>query len=116
MKKIIYAALAFSPVLALAQDLKGSIGKFTGIPETLKTLVNGLIPVFIALAVVYFFWGLIKFIQSAGDPKKTAEGKGIMIYGLIAIAIMVSLFGLITWLQNTTGVNSGGSITAPTIN
>ena len=114
MKKFIYAVLSFSPMLAMAAtapDLSGISGLITNIGG----ILNKIIPLFVALAIIFFFWGLVQFLRSAGNKEKHEEGKNHMIYGVIAIAVMISLFGLITWLQNTLGVSSGGSITVPIV-
>lgn len=103
--------MSFSPVLAFAAG-------FTGI-ETLVIQLQGVlsrvVPLLFALAIAYFFWGVIKFIRSAGDPKEAAAGKSIMIYGVIAIAVMASIYGLVGWLQNTLNVTGGGTIQLPTL-
>lgn len=114
MKKLIYTALSFSPVLALAQSGVGTVGNLTSLTTSIGTLLGRFIPLLFALALIYFFWGLVKYIQAAGDPKAAAEGKSIMIYGIIAIAVMVSIYGLVAWLQSTLGVQ-GGSVTLPTV-
>jgi len=109
MKKVIYGLMSLSPVMAFAAG-------FTGI-ETLVIQLQGVLskvmPLLFALAIVYFFWGVIKFIRSAGDPKAAAEGKSIMIYGVIAIAVMASVYGLVAWLQSTLNVSGGGTIDLP---
>jgi hypothetical protein len=69
MKKIVYSILAFSPMLAFAQNT----GYFNNIINFFASAVRGLIPVFFGLAVIYFFYGIGKFILSAGDPKKAAR-------------------------------------------
>ena len=38
-----------------------------------------------------------------------------MLWGIIAIAVMVSIFGIIAWLQSTLGVQTGSVILPPTI-
>jgi hypothetical protein len=106
MKKVIYALMSFGPVLAMAQnspeDTTEGIGSLvSGIGD----VIGKVIPVLFALAIVFFFWGLIQFIRGAHDPKAREEGKSIMIYGVIAIFVMVSIYGLVGWLQNTLGVN-----------
>lgn len=103
MKKIIYSALAFAPALALAQtpNTAGLTAIVTFIANTVRTLI----PVAFGLAVLYFFYGIAKYVSSAGDPKKADEGKSIMIYGVIAIAVMASIWGLVGWLQNLFGAN-----------
>ena len=112
MKKVIYGILAFSPALALAasnlsgvQELVTQIGK----------IINSVIPIMFALAIVWFFWGLIQFIKASGDQKAREEGRGRMIYGVIALAIMVSVYGLINYLQTTVNVSGTGSVTIPTV-
>ncbi len=123
MKKIIYAAMAFSPVLALAQSpgLQGGASNITGAAKTLadgfKDVVNVLIPAFFGLAIIYFFYGVAKYILAAGDPKKASEGKSIMIYGVIALAVMALLYGIINFIGGTLGISTGsGNFTPPKIN
>lgn len=104
--------MAFAPTLAFGQ------GNFSGIDNLVQQfgrIVARVIPIMFALAIIYFFWGLIKFIRAAGDPKAAAEGKGIMIYGVIAIAVMVSIYGLVAWLQSNLGINAGGSVILPIV-
>lgn len=70
----------------------------------LSKILNAAVGLFITLAIVIFFWGLIKYLASAGDQKH--EGLKIMYYGVITIFVMVSLWGIIRLLQNTFQVTS----------
>jgi len=115
MNKIIYGAMSLFPVLALAQDASGTLGKVTQLVTAASNILKLLIPMAFALAIIYFFYGVAKYISKAGEPKAAAEGKSIMIYGVVAIAVMASLWGLVSYLQSTVGVTAGGSITVPTI-
>ncbi len=101
----------FSPVLAFAQAL----GNIDALVVAFGSIIKKVIPIVFALAIIYFFFGLIKFIRSAGDPKAASEGKSIMIYGIIAIAVMISVYGLIVWLQTTFGVGTQTSLPIPTV-
>lgn len=102
MKKVIYAVMAFAPVMALAQNL----GNLNSLVTSISSLLNRVIPLLFAIAIIILFWGIIKFVRSAGDPKLAAEGKSIMIYGVIALAVMVSIYGLINWLGDAAGLNN----------
>ena len=64
---------------------------------------KSIIPVIVGIAVVYFLWGGYKFIQSAGDAKGREEGKKRLMYGLIGLAVMVSVWGLVKILAGTIG-------------
>ena len=69
-----------------------------------NTFLNALIGLFITLAIVVFFWGLIRYLVSVGEEK--SEGLQIMFYGVIAIFVMVSIWGIIRLLQSTFKVTS----------
>ena len=70
-----------------------------------NTFLNALIGLFITLAIVVFFWGLVKYLVSIGGEEKS-EGLQIMFYGVIAIFVMVSIWGIIRLLQSTFKVTS----------
>lgn len=72
-----------------------------------NTFLNALIGLAITLAIVVFFWGLIKYLWGAGSSAESAsEGLQIMMWGVIAIFVMVSIWGIIRLLQNTFNVTS----------
>jgi hypothetical protein len=112
MKKLLYGALAFAPLVASAQALN-TVN--TNIIVPISHAINLLIPVAFGLAILFFFYGVARYILSAGDPKNAAAGKSIMIYGVIAIAVMASVWGLVIYLQNTLGVSNTTSVPTPTV-
>lgn len=75
-------------------------------------LIEAIIPVIAGLALLVFFWGLAKFIMNvSGDAKAVAEGKKLMIWGLIAIFIMVSIWGILSFFSGELGFDA--SLTLP---
>ena len=76
---------------ASIQELFGSTA-LTGIAVDLIVLVA-------SIALLLFFWGIAKFIRAAGDEKAVDEGKRFMFWSVIALFVMASLVGLITFLQ-----------------
>lgn len=66
-------------------------------------LINVTLPVVLALALLVFFKGLAAFIAKSGDAKSHAEGKSLMIWGLIALFVMVSVFGILQFFFNDLG-------------
>ncbi len=101
-----------APALVFAQNAS----KVTGILNILQTIVNTLVPIVMVLAVLYFFWGLAQYILAAGSEDAKDKGKRIMIGGVIALFVMVSIWGLITWLGDVIGVDTGGDIDLPNVN
>ena len=112
MKKIkialasLVSLLAFAPALAFAQTFQLQNGSLGGILISIGKLLSQIVPILIALAVVVFLWGVLKFIFNAGDEAKRQDGKWIIIYSLIGIVVMVSVWGLVSFVQGTFGLSS----------
>lgn len=96
------------PTLAAAQNTaaQGLLGTLA----LANRILNGLVGLLILVAILAFFWGLIKYLFSGGGEDKS-EGLKLMFYGVIAIFVMVSIWGIIRLLQNTFGVTQNTSIT-----
>ncbi len=62
-----------------------------------------IVPLVGALGLLAFIWGLVKFIFYAGNEDKIIEGRRLMTWGIIALFVMTSVFGLVTFLQNAFG-------------
>lgn len=59
------------------------------------------IPIVAALALLFFFWGLANFIFHADNEEKRKEGKSVMIWGIVALFVMVSVWGIVYLLLDT---------------
>ncbi len=86
---------------------------FSGIVDNIVNILRPLVGLLIGVALIYFVWGVITFISSAGDEGKRAEGKQVMTWGIIALFVMLSFWsiaGLISRsldLEDKGAVNSG---------
>ena len=112
MKKIAFISgvLFALPLVSFAQN--AALNPLIQIVQTIQIIVNLLIPILLAAAVVAFFFGLVRYIW--GGSENTAEGRRIMIQGLIAIFVMVTLWGLIKLGQDILGIQQGqGDLQAP---
>jgi hypothetical protein len=106
MKKyaIATAGLLFFPIVASAQALQ----PLRNIVSAVGGIINALVPIVMAIALLVFFWGLVKYIRGAGKDYKA--GKDIMIAGLLALFIMVSVWGIIHLAQGALGINPGDKL------
>ncbi len=77
-------------------------------------LIYSALPLVIGIALLVFFWGLAKFILRAGDEKAREEGKQIMKWGIIALFVLVSVWGIIEFLQGEFGFSNLGIPRLPT--
>ena len=67
-------------------------------------IVNPIIGVIFAAGLAYFLWGLMVFIFNAGNEGKRTEGKQHMLWGLVGMFIMMSVFTILRVGLNTFGV------------
>lgn len=67
-----------------------------------NSILSPLIPILITLALIAFFWGVAKYVvQGANDEKSREQGKQIMLWGIVGLFVMVSVWGLVAIVQNT---------------
>jgi len=73
-----------------------------GIITAATNLVSGvLIPLAFALCLLYFFWGVAKYIKDgAGSDQAAAEGKRIMGWGIVGLFVAFSVWGIISFIQS----------------
>lgn len=74
------------------------------INKVIAQIINPLIPVLIGIGLIVFFWGIIQYVLNADSEEKRSTGKQHMIWGIIGIFIMVSVWGIIRLLQDFFGV------------
>ena len=80
-------------------------------------IVQPLISFMFAIALLVFIWGAAQFIsnQGGGEEKKLIDGKNHMLWGIVGILIMVSVYGLMRLTINTFGLSGpNGAIQLPT--
>lgn len=105
MKKIVYTVLSLLvPVAAFAQTL--NFEQLNTPISSLGNIINRIIPVIIGAAVLVFLWGVLRYVIAKEDPEERAKGRYFMVWGIVALFVMVSVWGLVRILQNTLGVSS----------
>jgi hypothetical protein len=118
------SVLGSAPLVALAQvGTVGSTsggcqigqgGTLLGILCRVGEILNAVVPVLIALGIVYFVWGVISYVVG-GDEEAKKKGRDKIVYGIIGLAVIVAVWGLVRILTNTFRVNNTGNFTLPTI-
>ncbi|MHB0978119.1 MAG: pilin [Minisyncoccota bacterium] len=67
-------------------------------------LVSRLTVIAAGVALLVFLWGLAKFIFKSGDEKSHEEGAAIMKWGIVALFVMVSVWGIVNFMQRALGL------------
>ncbi|MDP6388036.1 MAG: hypothetical protein QGG63_02070 [Candidatus Pacebacteria bacterium] len=110
MKKFaILSILALAPMVAFAATTLGNV------LEDIGNLIGLATPIIVGLALLAFFVGLVKLIFSAGNEEEKKKSKGIMIWGIIALFVMVSVWGLVNLLGDTFDIDTTDTMRVPTV-
>ena len=104
--KIIAGSVWALPFMAFAQVVNPTY--LQSIIGSAKALLDQLVVFLIALAVVWFIWNVVKYTMSSDEDGKE-KAKSQMIWGIVAIAVIVSVWGLVAILQGLFGVNTTGA-------
>lgn len=111
----------FAPLTLCALLLPGTAfaaitGGVLGFLDGIIMLVTAIVPILIGCAIIVFFWGIVKFIAHTDDEKAVAEGKQIMIWGMIGIFVIVALWSIVGYVQQSLGLDlSLPAGTAPSV-
>jgi len=114
MKKVIAFSIAFAPFLASAQVVQ-SASNVNNLIKFLGGLLSSAVILLFAAAIVFFLWNVMKYVMSAGDGEAKAEANKGIIYGLIGIFVMASVYGLVFFIKDSLNLTPG-SIGAPVLN
>ena len=80
----------------------------TGIIGAMNTI---LVPLIIAFAFLVFIWGVVKYFfikptgaDSFGDRGGYAEGRQFILWGILGIVVLFSVWGFVNLLLSTLGI------------
>lgn len=119
LKLSVGAASFLAPALAFAQFEIGGQSNGTFLPGggdafDILSIISGLfavvIPILVTLAVIWVIVGVIKYI-TADDDETQAKARKTILHGIIAVFVIVSIWGLVAILNQTFGVGQGGGNT-----
>lgn len=75
-----------------------------------RVIINPLIQFAFIIAFVVFIFGVMEFIRSAESPDGREKGKQHMIWGIIGLAVMVGVYGIMNVLINTFGLSKSHTL------
>jgi uncharacterized membrane protein YidH (DUF202 family) len=61
-------------------------------------IINILISFLILLATFMFLLGIVRYIMASGDEEKRKEARGMVVWGIIFLAVMVAVWGFVNIL------------------
>lgn len=103
----VLASLAPFSALAASGACSNNITDLASLLNLFICLISrAIVPLLFAVAILVFIWGVVQFIANADNEEKRKQGRDFMVYGILALFVMVSVWGLVRVLTNTFGVKS----------
>lgn len=90
MKKTTIAFLLAAAPLAASADVENLRDLIRVAVDT----INLMVPLMFGLALVGFMWSIIKYLYAGGNPEKLKEARNYIIFSIVAIAVMMSVWSL----------------------
>ena len=105
----VISIVSVMPLSALAQAESGGCSSSMSnlgaiINYILCILQSSIIPILVVAAIILFIYGVVKYIAGADNEKVRKEGSMFMIYGIISLFVITSIWGLVSILTNTFGI------------
>ncbi len=98
----------FSDIMPGLQNINDALGgsgggkDFQGIVSLIiSSILNPVVALLVGAAVVYFMWGVLTYVKRGSEEGDREKGIQMMSYGIMAIFVMVSVWGLVYILINT---------------
>ena|SRR3989344_2950652 len=87
-----------------AFSLFDGMTNFKTVIDYVLELIYMLIPILSILAFLLFFWGLSKFILSSGNAADVEKGRTYMLWGILALFILLSFRAIISLVAGDFGL------------
>jgi hypothetical protein len=101
MQKISYVGLGISlPHHAWGASIEAVVTRFV------EVLIDPLITLLFAAALLLFFWGLFKLMVEISNGGDGVEGKSHMLWGIVGMFIMFSVGGILGFISESIGADS----------
>ncbi len=75
--------------------------------DSVLELLGSIVPIIIGIAVVFFLWAGVRFMRAEDNSEERQNARDLMIYGIVGILVMVSLWGIIQFFGNVLGITPG---------
>jgi hypothetical protein len=105
MKKLFVSISLLSPMFALAQT--SVINDVNDVTKKAVGIGNTVIYLLVSLAVIYIVWNIVQYFIKGGEDEGSRKKSGMnVLWGIIGLFIIVSIWGLVNILVGTFRTNN----------
>jgi len=109
-KKLFYSTFSLLAVPGLAFGFSLKTSTLGAVITEVTQIIDLIIPILISLAFVMFFWGVSKFILNSDKPDEIKNGRNYMIWGVVALFILLTYKAIIGLVVTDLETAPGGGV------
>lgn len=80
-----------------------------------NAVLNTIVPFLVGVAVLIVIWGVFNYVLSAAEEEKRAEARLFIVWGIIFIFLMLSVWGFVNILVNSFSLSKQAPSQRPTL-
>ncbi len=110
-------AILLSPILSLQVFAQVStpapavaVTNFSSLLFRLEQIISIVVPFLVAVAIFIIVYGILGYISHAADEEKRKQAKDFITWGVIGVFFMLSIWGLVTILINSFGLDNSADM------
>ena len=92
----IISTVMFLPSIALAQSPQS----FSELVNLLINILQVAVPFIIGITIIVMLWAGAQTILHGDNPQKLADGRRVLMWGIIILFIMVTVWGFVNLLRS----------------
>ena len=75
----------------------------------INDLLSAILPILISIGVILFVWGVVQYVIAGGEEAKK-KGKDRIIYGILGMVVILSLWGIVTMITGYFDTSAGAPL------
>jgi hypothetical protein len=117
MKKLLSLLVLLSPAVLFASDAPANTAarSIDGLLNWVIYIAGRALPLLILAALVLFLFGIVKRFFWGKDAADRGEAGRYILWGVVALFVMVSVWGLVNVLRGTFNLDNNNIPTAPSV-
>ncbi len=77
---------------------------FRQLADSITGMITSIIPILSGAALLVFLWGIADFVRNAESSTGREEGKQRMVWGVVGLFVLLSLWGLVSFVGSSLGI------------
>ena len=96
-----------------AEGIKYEGVNLLGVLCVTQLILRRVVVLLVSFAVIFFIYVITKYITAGEDEDKRNKMKNLMVYGIIGLFVIVSMWGIVYLLVNSFNLDLGKKVEVP---